>query len=230
MATSLAKSVSHLKPDFFLGSGSRPGSSPFELGTPTRLAPPRTVYVSIGRRSDLRGHFLADAGDLGAWLINSVGAISDQVPSSSGVYAAALDRLKSDLDVPLVYVARCLGLRRGAVYKWYSGTLPHAANRSRLETIKEFGVAWRTAGLPSLRLYWDYKALGASLSLGDLLSAETVDLNALQESIGAIVAGSRTTSPRKQRLGFARPKGNPKKDRQRLSALVSQTSREDEDA
>ena len=137
-----------------------------------------------------------------------------------------LDELKSALDVTLSYVARSLGLQRSAVYKWYQGSTPHAANRSRIEALREFARAWRMAHLPSLKSYWDVRVPGRQATLGDLLSGQELDLPFLRSVIRALAAVP--AAARRPRLGFPERKRDRAKDREWLETSLPATSREDE--
>lgn len=168
------------------------------------------------------------ANPVGQWLESTQDMLPEIEVTPLGAYARALDELKSNLGVTLTYVAKCLGLQRSAIYKWYEGRQPHASNRSRLKTINEFAAAWKAARLPSLRNYWDISIPGSRSTLGELLSAQTLDIVALRTAIDSIT-GNAAALPKAPRLGFPDRKPNPQKDREKLSALISQTSREDDE-
>jgi hypothetical protein len=120
-------------------------------------------------------------------------------------------------------------MQRSAVYRWYDGRQPHATNRSRLKTLQEFSSAWRAARLPSLRIYWETLVPETGATLGQLLSADALEINALRDAIAGLTAGTGTMPPKRQQLGFPGRKRDRQKDRERLYDLVSPTSHEDDD-
>src|SRR5882762_7663770 len=121
----------------------------FNLGSPTGVAQTGRVYYSL--TDLLTGHSPNSAPMLalrqksidlvGSWLASTEDMLLEADNKPPGTYARALDELKENLDVTLTYIARCLALQRSAIYRWYEGRLPHAANRSRLETVREFASA-----------------------------------------------------------------------------------------
>jgi hypothetical protein len=143
-----------------------------------------------------------------------------------GTYARALDELKANLGVTLTYVAHCLAMQRSAVYRWYDGRNPHAANRARLETLREFANRWRAAQLPSLRNYWESVVPGTAATLGNLLSSQTLDIASLNAAIDRLITGPATMPPKPPQLGFPGRPRNRQKERERLSVLSPTTSRE----
>lgn len=221
-----------------VGSGSpAAGITQFAFGTASTAGQPGSVYYSLTGLP--AGHSLSSVpvvalrekarDPIGTWLASTEGMLLEGDCSPPGTYARALDELKDSLGVTLTYVARCLGMQRSAVYRWYDGRQPHATNRSRLKTLQEFSSAWRAARLPSLRNYWETPVPETDVTLGELLSADALEINALRDAIARLTAGIGTMLPKRPRLGFPGRKRNRQKDRQRLYDLVSPTSREDDD-
>lgn len=221
-----------------VGSGSQPVAvSRFDFGSPTGVAQPDRVYYSL--TDLLAGHSLNSVPVLtlrvkptdvvGSWLASTEGMLLEPDASPPGTYARALDELKENLGVTLTYIARCLALQRSAIYRWYEGRHPHAANRSRLETLREFASAWRAAKLPSLRNYWETPVPGTAATLGQLLSSDALDITALRGAIDSLIAGTRAMPPKAPRLGFPGRKRDQQKDRARLSVLIPPTSHEDDE-
>jgi hypothetical protein len=217
-----------------VGSGSpAAGIRQFAFGTATTAAEPGSVYYSLTEQAiEKSGSSVPvivlrekSLDPIGTWLASTEGMLLEGDPSPPGAYARALDELKESLDVTLTYVARCLGMQRSAVYRWYDGRQPHAANRSRLKTLQEFSSAWRAARLPSLRNYWDARVPESGSTLGQLLSADVLDINALRDAIVRLTAGMPTRRPQ---LGFPGRKRDRQKDRERLYDLAPPTSREDD--
>jgi hypothetical protein len=204
------------------------------LGAPTGVAQPGRVYYSL--TDLLTGHSSNSAPVLtlrqkpvdlvGSWLASTADMLLETDSRPPGAYARALDELKADLGVTLTYIARCLALQRSAIYRWYEGRQPHAANRSRLETVREFASAWRSARLPSLRNYWDTPVAGTAATLGQLLSADALDITALRRAIDGLVSGTTAVPQKAPRLGFPGRKRDQQKDRERLSVLIPPTSHE----
>lgn len=220
------------------GSGSQGVAAlRFNLGSPTGVAQPGRVYYSL--TDFLTGHSSNSAPVLtlrekpidlvGSWLASTEDMLLEPDNKPPGTYARALDELKANLGVTLTYIARCLALQRSAIYRWYEGRHPHAANRSRLETVREFASAWRAAKLPSLRIYWDTSVPGTTATLGQLLSSNALDITALRRAIDSLVSGTGTMSPKAPRLGFPGRKRDRQKDRERLSVLIPPTSHEDDE-
>jgi hypothetical protein len=219
-----------------VGSGSRAaGITQFAFGTATTAAEPGRVYYSI---TDVpAGHGLNSVpvvvlrervrDPIGAWLASTEGMLLEADRSPPGTYARALDELKKDLGVTLTYVAQCLRMQRSAVYRWYDGRQPHATNRSRLRSLQEFSSAWRAARLPSLRNYWETVVPEIGATVGDILSAVVLEINALLHAITHLTAD--TVPPKRPRLGFPGRKRDRQKERERLYDLVPPTSHEDDD-
>jgi hypothetical protein len=164
---------------------------------------------------------------IGTWLVSTDGILTENARTPLGTYVQALEELKSNLGVTLTYVAQCLAMQRSAIYRWYEGRNPHPANRARLETLREFGNRWRAAKLASLRNYWESVVPGTEVTLGTLLSAQTLDIAALSAAIERLIYRPATMSPKAPRLGFP---GRPRSrhiERERLSTLSPTTSRED---
>lgn len=221
-----------------MGSGSpAAGITQFAFGTATTAAEPGSVYYSL--TGFPAGHSLNSVpvvalrekarDPIGTWLASTEGMLLEGGWSPPGTYARALDELKESLGVTLTYVARCLGMQRSAVYRWYDGRQPHAANRSRLKTLQEFSSTWRGARLPSLRNYWETPVPETGATLGQLLSADALEINALRDAIARLSAGTGTMRPKRPQLGFPGRKRDRQKDRERLYDLVSPTSHEDDD-
>jgi hypothetical protein len=219
------------------GSGSqRMAISDFPFGSQTSLAEAYCVYYSLtdllaghnASSSPLMALHQRPADLVGSWLASTEGMLIEPDTRPPGAYARALDELKANLGVTLTYIARCLAMQRSAIYRWYEDTQPHATNRSRLETVREFASAWRAAKLPSLRRYWDTKVPGTAATLGQLLSSDVLDINALRQAILGLVSDTSTMPPKAPRLGFPGRKRDRQKDRERLSLLIPPTSHEDE--
>lgn len=221
-----------------VGSGSALGSvTRFAFGNATTSAEPGTVSFALADLAAERSLSSAPVvllrekpqQSLGAWLASTEGMLVEGEWSPPGAYAQALDELKESLDVTLTYVAQCLGMQRSAVYRWYDGRQPHATNRSRLKTVQEFARVWRAARLPSLRNYWDTPVPGHSSTLGQLLSADVLNINALQDAIARLMAGEADLQPKPRKLGFPGRKRDRAKERERLYDLAPPTSSEGED-
>jgi len=221
-----------------VGSGSPAmGIAQFAFGTATTVGEPGSVYYSLTNLP--AGHSLNSGpvvalrekarDPIGTWLASTEGMLLEGDWSPPGTYARALDELKESLGVTLTYVARCLGMQRSAVYRWYDGRQPHASNRSRLKTLQEFSSAWRAARLPSLRDYWETVVPETGGTFGQLLSADVLEINALRDAIARLTAGTGTMLPKRPRLGFPGRKRDRQKDRERLYDLVPATSHEDDD-
>ena len=203
------------------------------LGIPTAFAPPNRRYYTVS--PSLRGGGSSSAPvdilplkpePVGSWLAATQGMLPETDNSPPGTYARALNDLKANLGVTLTYIARCLGMQRSALYKWYEGRQPHAANRSRLNTVREFAAAWRAAQLPSLRLYWETPVPGSAATLGQLLSADALDVVALRHALNTLMRNTGAMPPKAPRLGFPARVRDAKRDRERLSVLVPSTSSE----
>jgi hypothetical protein len=165
---------------------------------------------------------------IGTWLASTEGMLMESEWNPPGTYARALDELKDSLGVTLTYVARCLGMQRSAIYRWYDGRQPHAANRSRLKTLQEFSAAWQTARLPSLRNYWDTVVPGEGATLGQLLSADVLSINSLRDAINRLTTGG-TMQPKRPKLGFPSSKRDRARERERLYQHIPPTSHEGDD-
>jgi hypothetical protein len=219
-----------------VGSGSpAAGITQFAFGTATTTAEPGRVYYSM---TDFpAGHGLNSVpvvvlrerarDPIGTWLASTEGMLLEADRSPPGTYARALDELKRDLGVTLTYVAQCLRMQRSAVYRWYDGRQPHATNRSRLRTLQEFSSAWRAARLPSLRNYWETVVPEIGATVGQILSAEVLEINAFRHAITHLTAG--TVPPKRPRLGFPGRKRDRQKERERLHDLAPPTSHEGDD-
>lgn len=166
------------------------------------------------------------ADPIGTWLISTDGMLTERVRTPRGTYVRALEELKANLGVTLTYVAQCLAMQRSAIYRWYEGRNPHPANRARLETLSEFGNRWRAAGLGSLRSYWESVVPGTEVTLGNLLSSQTLDLSALNSAITLLIHRPESIQPKAPRLGFLGRTRNRRIERERLSTLSPTTSRE----
>jgi hypothetical protein len=210
-----------------VGSGSpAAGITQFAFGTATTTAEPGHVYYSITGIPAGRGLSSVPVvvlrkraqDPIGSWLASTEGMLLEADRSPPGTYARALDELKKDLGITLTYVAQCLRMRRSAVYRWYDGRQPHATNRSRLRTLQEFSSGWRAAKLPSLRNYWETLVPEIGATIGQILSAEVLEINALRHVISHLTAG--TVPPKRLRLGFSDRKRDRRKDRERLYDLV----------
>lgn len=221
-------------PDIDVGSGSvAEGVTRFAFGEATRVAEPGYVYYSvtdIAVRHGLNSVPVVvlrrkTTGPIGTWLASTDGMLLEADRSLPGTYARALDELKESLGVTLTYVAQCLRMQRSAVYRWYDGRQPHASNRSRLKTLQEFSSAWRAAKLPSIRNYWETVIPDLDTTLGGILSADVLEINALRHAITHLAAGA--VQPKRPRLGFPGRKRDRFKDRERLHDLISPTSHED---
>lgn len=164
---------------------------------------------------------------IGTWLASTDGMLTENARTPPGTYVRALEELKTNLGVTLTYVARCLAMQRSAIYRWYDGRSPHPANRARLETLCEFGYRWRAARLASLRNYWESVVPGMDVTLGNLLSSQTLDIAALNAAIERLIYRPATMPPKAPRLGFPGRPRNRRNERERLSTLSPTTSRED---
>ena len=163
---------------------------------------------------------------IGTWLISTDGMLTESGHTPRGTYVRALEELKANLGVTLTYVAQCLAMQRSAIYRWYEGRSPHPANRARLETLCEFGNRWRMAKLGSLRNYWESVVPGTEVTLGNLLSSQTLDISALNAAIERLIHRPGTMPPKAPRLGFSGRPRNRDIHRERLSTLSPMTSRE----
>jgi hypothetical protein len=146
-----------------------------------------------------------------------------------GTYARALDELKDAFGVTLTYIARCLHMQRSALYRWYEGRQPHPTNRSRLKTLQEFANVWRAARLPSLRNYWETPVPGHGATLGQLLSADVLNINSLRDAISRLTNGAATMQPTRRKLGFPARRRDRVLERERLYEFVAPTSHEGDD-
>jgi hypothetical protein len=221
-----------------VGSGSLVSYQALEdLGIPTTFAPPhRVLYLLTGLLCGYIGNSSPEvrlreksADVVGSWLASTEGMIAESTSAPSGTYARALEELKANLGVTLTYVARCLAMQRSAIYKWYEGRYPHPANRARLKTLREFAARWRAAQLPSLRSYWESVIPGTAITLGELLSSQTLDITTLNAAIDNLLNRTGTMPPKTPRLGFPSRHRNRQKDHDRLSVLSPTTSHEDND-
>ena len=165
-------------------------------------------------------------GAIGDWFLNLPASLVTIADKHSSEYAKAVDQLKSELNVSLSFIARCLGVRRSALYKWYEGSIPQGANRSRLNTISEFSEVWREANLPSLRNYWELRMPGTSSTIGEILSSSVLDVNLLRTILEFVMHHSKSRSIRGRRFGFPNRKRNLQRDQERLSVISSPISRE----
>ena len=238
MATPLINTVpmtAHVPVDLGSGSNSNASAQP-DFGSPTGIAPRNHVYYLLtdllhGHSSNSAPTALLrekSADPVGQWLYSTERMLLEVDGRPPASYARALEELKANMGVTLTYIARCLGMQRSAIYRWYEGRQPHAANRSRLETIREFAAAWRAAKQPSLRSYWDASVPGSNSTLGELLSSETLDVTALRGAIVGLIGGAPTIAPKAPRLGFPGRERNRLRDQDRLSVLIPPTSREDD--
>jgi hypothetical protein len=227
-----------------VGSGSSLGAvTQFVFGTATTAAESGRVHYAV---QDLAKELSVSSAPhlvlvektrdpLGAWLASTEGMLVEGEWNPPGAYARALDEVKDHLGVTLTYIARCLRMQRSAVYRWYDGRQPHASNRSRLKTLQEFATVWHTARLPSLRNYWDTPvtdqaaAAGRGATLGQLLSAEVLNINSLRDAIARLTSGAAPLQPTRPKLGFPGRKRDRERDRQRFYDLVPPTSHEGDD-
>lgn len=217
-----------------VGSGSTVRLPHYAFGKATAAADPGFAYYAMSDFLSEHSHssvpvltLRETSSPVGSWLASMEGVLAEVDSTPPGVYARALDQLKEDLGVTLTYVARCLGMQRSAVYRWYDkGRQPHAGNRSRLKTLQEFASAWRAARLPSLRTYWDTQIPDEDATLGQLLSADTVNINSLRAGITRIAAGAGKTAPTRPRLGFPGRKRDRVRERDRLNEIIPSTSHE----
>lgn len=219
-----------------IGSGSMVRQLPQEpAARPTSFAAPDNVlYLLTGM---LCGYSTGTAPQvrlrerptdpIGTWLVSTDGMLTENARTPPGTYPRALEELKTNLGVTLTYVARCLSMQRSAIYRWYEGRNPHPANRARLQTLREFGNRWRAAELPSLRNYWESVVPGTEVTLGSLLSSQTLDIAALNAAIEQLIHRPATMPPKAPRLGFPGRPRNRHNERERLSTLSPTTSRED---
>lgn len=217
-----------------VGSGPALGTvSQFAFGTATTAAAPGRAYYSL---NDLvPAHSLSsmpvvvlrekEPNPVGTWLASTEGMLMEGEWHPPGTYARALDELKDSLGVTLTYIAQCLGMQRSAVYRWYDGRQPHATNRSRLKTLQEFSAVWRAARLPSLRNYWETLVPGEDRTLGQLLSADVLNISSLRDAITRLTTGS-TMQPKRPKLGFSGRSRDRTRDRERLYVLAPPTSHE----
>lgn len=234
--TYLSPVRTYMFPEMDVGSGSAAaGITQFAFGEATRTAEPGYVYYSIADIAARHGLNSAPvvvlrektADPIGTWLASTDGMLLEAERNPPGTYARALDELKESLGVTLTYVAQCLRMQRSAIYRWYDGRQPHAANRSRLKTLQEFSSAWSGARLPSLRNYWDTVIPEIGTTLGQVLSAEVLEINALRHAITRLTTGG--FQPKRPRLGFPGRRRNRSKDRDRLYDLAPPTSHEGDD-
>lgn len=238
----MAAPVTHtLRPSDYLaasvGSGSNGNASVHAgFGTPTAMGRPDLVYYPASRIVHGRSssgspvNLLQTRPDpVGSWLASTAGILPETDNSPPGTYARALNDLKASLGVTLTYIAKSLGMQRSAVYKWYEGRQPHAANRSRLNTVSEFAASWRAARLPSLRNYWETPVPGTHSTLGQLLSAEALNVDALRHAIDTLVRNTAAMPPKAPRLGFPRRPHDRQADREHLSLFIPSTSSEGDD-
>jgi hypothetical protein len=220
------------------GSGSLVTSPALEdLGSLTTFAPPHRILYLLTEL--LCGHTGNSSPELrlreksadivGSWLASTEGMVVEVTNIPPGTYARALDELKTNLGVTLTYIARCLAMQRSAIYRWYDGRNPHPANRARLETLREFAVRWSAAQLPSLRNYWESTVPGTTVTLGELLSSQTLEIATLNAALDSVMSHAGTMPPKTPRLGFPSRRRDRQKDRDRLSVLAPTTSHEDED-
>ena len=223
-------------PEVDVGSGSSAaGITLFAFGEATRNAEPGCAYYSVADIAARHGLnsvpvvvLREKAPDpIGTWLASTDGMLLEADRSLPGTYARALDELKDSLGVTITYVAQCLRMQRSALYRWYDGRQPHASNRSRLKTLQEFSSAWRVARLPSLRNYWETAIPEIGTTLGEILCAEVLEINALRHAITHLTTG--VIQPKRPRLGFPSRRRDRSKDRERLYDLIPPTSHESDD-
>lgn len=226
----------YMFPEMDVGSGSAAaGITRFAFGEATRTAEPGRVYYSIADIAARHGLNSVPVvvlrektpDPIGTWLASTDGMLLEADRNPPGAYALALDELKENLGVTITYVAQCLRMQRSAVYRWYDGRQPHASNRSRLRTLQEFSSAWRVARLPSLRIYWEAVIPEIGSTLGEILSAEVLEINALRHAITHLTTGF--IQPKRPRLGFPNRRRDRSKDRERLYDLIPPTSHESDD-
>jgi transcriptional regulator with XRE-family HTH domain len=129
----------------------------------------------------------------------------------------ALDKIQSQLGLTKSHLARTLQVERPTIYQWKRGSQPRQESAQRIAALAGFADEWKAAGLGSARASWNMKPIGEIRTLGELLTAPSLDAAALTLAVrGFSTPGIKPERVRPQRIyGFQRDDGAKQKRRLR---------------
>lgn len=149
------------------------------------------------------------------WLKSARDIHSDQHEQTESLVTRSIDSVLNRLQLTRSQLAAALGVERATLYQWQKGVQPRAKARQRLVAVEQFAREWTDAQLGSARASWHFRAPGggASRTLGQLLSAEQLDTDALRGIIRAATSGPLEMAPLQGVSGF--PAEDPLEERRR---------------
>lgn len=110
---------------------------------------------------------------------------------SASLVTRSLETLESQLQLTRSQLASALQVERATLYQWFRGVQPRSRARDRIVALEHFAREWVAAGLGSARASWHMRTPGDAMSrtLGEMLSAEHLNMEALRVLIGAAGVG-----------------------------------------
>lgn len=110
---------------------------------------------------------------------------------SASLVTRSLETLESQLQLTKSQLASALQVERATLYQWLRGVQPRSRARDRIVALEHFAREWVSAGLGSARASWHMRTPGDVMSrtLGEMLSAEHLDMEALRRLIRAATSG-----------------------------------------
>jgi hypothetical protein len=116
---------------------------------------------------------------------------------------AEMVRNLRQLGLPILTIAQIAHVERKTIYSWLDGAKVQDSNAKRMELIH--GLLTEATGgespdLRNLRRFWDRSIPGVGASLGDLLSAEMVDTNAVRTALEVLRPAVARAAERELRM------------------------------
>jgi transcriptional regulator with XRE-family HTH domain len=148
--------------------------------------------------------------------------------SENNLTTRALNEIKQKLRLTVAHLARALRVERPTVYQWLQGSQPRTVNAARIAALSNFAEQWRAAGLGSARASWEMRPTGTQQSLGELLTADSLDADALQALVKAMSRAPASLERVKPPRVFGFPRDQSESAPRRLDDLFA-PSASDED-
>jgi Helix-turn-helix len=141
--------------------------------------------------------------------------ITANTEGSNSLFKRTVENVEAQFGITRSQLAQALLVERATLYQWFRGAQPRPKTAERLSALQSVARAWRQANLGPARTMWHLRMRGSDQSLGELLSSEPLQVNALNKLIQdtASQPESEIPSPSSELEGF--PSQNALEERRR---------------
>lgn len=134
----------------------------------------RGLLDAIARSPNLQDAIYAALTDIAA---------APESRTAEPLWLERLQKIESVMGLTRSQLAQALLVERATLYQWFRGAQPRPRTLARIDELSRVARAWQAAGLGSARGLWYLRPPQGQRSLGELLSADSLDLAQLHALI-----------------------------------------------